>query len=176
MRMALVVMFAVISSGTIRAQDSTSATPSPHAREASVVAADSFYRHPGVARVLGTLIPGAGHFYAGEYLRGYGVYFGSITTIAVGVLLLTADSCTFTQVLSFFVSSCEPRPVWPMRLVGASLVSLGAILWTRHAIDAPRAAERANARHRRRQAAITPVLRSRSGRGGGAEFGLNISW
>jgi len=127
------------------------------------VAADStfqqtepLYRSPKRALILGSLIPGAGHIYAGEYVRGFLNYEATVGSIAEGVLVyLFSDKCMFD-----FLSTtpCKSGAQWPRQALGAGLVGLGAWMWVSTARDAPRAAERANERHRRAAQRAQPII------------------
>ncbi|HET9777306.1 MAG TPA: hypothetical protein VFP77_12105, partial [Gemmatimonadaceae bacterium] len=44
------------------------------------------YRDPQKAVVLGSILPGAGYVYAGEYLHAYGAWLGTIGGIGGGMM------------------------------------------------------------------------------------------
>jgi hypothetical protein len=133
------------------------------AQDTTRVAADStdsvvapLYRSPKRALILGSLIPGAGHIYAGEYVRGFLNYEATVGSIAEGILVyLFSDKCMFD-----FLSTtpCKSGAQWPRQALGAGLVGLGAWMWVSTARDAPRAAERANERHRRAAQRAQPII------------------
>lgn len=136
-------------------------------------AADSVFRDPITARVLGTLVPGAGHIYATEYGRGVALYFGTVSTIGMGALAYVIDACTFAFSNP---TQCHPGPQWPHRTVGVIAMGAGVGMWIYSSIDAPRAARRANERHRRRTASIAPLIEPRRGARGGVNAGIAIPW
>lgn len=81
---------------TVSAQDSTASytAPSPPTTPDSAPPVPGL-RNPFTAALLGTLIPGAGLAYAGQWVRGVGTYFGTIGTVALGSGLVFIDRCTF---------------------------------------------------------------------------------
>jgi len=132
------------------------------AQETSSVIGDSTsravtppYRNPKKALILGSLIPGAGHIHSGEYWRGFLNYEATVGSIGEGVLVFIWDRCMFS-----FLSTtpCKSGAQWPHQVLGAGLVGLGAWMWVSTARDAPRAAERANAKHRRNAQRPEPII------------------
>jgi hypothetical protein len=138
-----------------------SATPKP----------ERLYRDPHRALVFGSLIPGAGHIYAGEYVTGVLTYEATVSAIGTGTLVFLVDKCTFTFLST---TTCKPGPEWPHQLLGASMVGLGIWKWISSARDAPHAAERANERHGGKAAQISPYIAPFSGPSGGTEVGVSI--
>lgn len=102
-------------------------------------------RNGTAATVFGVLLPGAGHIYASEYLRGAGFYFETVSSIGAGVMIHDLDRCTFA-----FLSAtpCEPGRTWPQRTLGVALVATGVATWAISAVDAHRAVDRRLARRR----------------------------
>jgi hypothetical protein len=149
---------------TLLAQDTTEVAPQQTPKP---------YRDPHKARILGSVFPGAGHIYAGEYLRGYGYYVATVGEVGSGVLVFMVDRCTFSFLSA---TSCDPGPQWPHRALGIAMVGAGIWSWVSSARDAPRAAERANARHEARRLQVKPFIEPV--REPNAEFhtGLNVSW
>ncbi len=148
------------------------------AQDTAQVVADSashskpgLYRDPHRAQILGTVIPGAGQFYAGEYLRGYLALVATGGGLAMGPLVFQMDNCTFA-----FLSACNPRPNWPYKLVGAYMVVGAAWTWYSTARDAPHAAERANLRHGSRRAALAPIIEPSPTARGQWNAGVSVSW
>lgn len=139
------IVAALFSAMPAFAQDSTSASLDSVRR-----AVEAPYRDPKKAARLGTLIPGAGHIYAGEYLQGYATYVTTVAAMVTGVVDIS-DKCTWP-----FGSGC-PVPAWRSDLTGAAWIGLGTWEWVLTARDAPRAAERANERHRR-HASLKPLV------------------
>jgi hypothetical protein len=151
---------------TLIAQDSTQAPL------ANATARKVDFRDPIKAAVLGTLIPGAGHVYSTEYGRGAGIYFATASSIGLGALVYTIDRCTFAFLDA---GTCNPGPQWPHRTLGLLAVGAGVGMWIVGAIDAPRAAKRANERHRQ-QTRITPILEPRREASSGVEVGIGVTW
>lgn len=141
--------------------DTSSATPAP----------EKPYRNPRRALILGSIIPGAGHIYAGEYVKGILTYEGTVASIGMGVLTYMVDECTFA-----LFQECESGPAWPHQVVGVGMVGLGLWMWASSARDARRAAERANERHRRRFEAVSPIIKPFSGPSNAPQVGLSILW
>ena len=131
------------------------------------------YRNPKRALLLGSLIPGAGHIYAGEYLKGFVNYEMTVMTIGAGTLVYIVGKCTFTFLSA---SKCDPGPEWPHRVAGVAIVGLGLWTWISSARDAPHAAERANARHSARSRKASPVIAPFSGPGNASQIGMSLSW
>lgn len=107
---AAIAMLLSIAAASAGAQDSTHVTATPDSLA-------SWYRDPRTAQTLGSFIPGAGHMYAGEKLRGLGLGGAAVIGIASGIAA-----------------------------------------WVFGAIDAPRSAQRTNARARRR-VSVAPFVR-----------------
>lgn len=131
------------------------------------------YRNPHRALVLGTLIPGAGHIYAGEYLRGFFTYEATVLAIGGGTLVFIVNKCTFTFLST---TTCKPGPEWPHQVLGITIVGMGIWEWISSARDAPRAAERANARHDARSRAVTPFIAPFSGPANASQIGVSLHW
>lgn len=152
----------------LRAQDATGvvtdSAPRPRA---------TYYRDPHKARILGSVFPGAGHVYAGEYLRGYLNYLGTIGGIGGGIMMYTIDRCTFSFLSA---NSCDPGPQWPHRTLGIAIIGTGIWTWISSARDAAHAAERANERHQERNLLVNPLIETRSQPDAELRAGLNVSW
>jgi hypothetical protein len=144
-----------------RVTDSAAATPETHP-----------YRNPREALILGSLLPGAGHIYAGEYWHGVVNYETTVMTLGMGVMTFMVNKCTF----DFLNPNCKPGPEWPHQALGVALVGLGFRQWVLSARDAPRAAERANERHRRKTAQARPIIGPAGGSHGGWNAGIEIPW
>jgi hypothetical protein len=130
------------------------------------------YRNPREALILGSLLPGAGHIYAGEYWHGVVNYEMTVMSIGTGVMTFLVNKCTF----DFLNPNCKPGPEWPHQALGVALVGLGFRQWVLSARDAPRAAERANERHRRKMAQAKPIIGPAVGSHGGWHAGIEIPW
>lgn len=94
-------------------------------------------RDPKVAAVLGSIVPGSGHLYAGEYLHGVLYYEGTVAPIGAGYLVTIWPDCP-----PFSADPCDSRPAWPRQLFGAAMIATGIGVWVWSAIDAPRAVRR----------------------------------
>ena len=131
------------------------------------------YRDPHKARILGSLFPGAGHVYAGEYLRGYGYYLATVGAVGTGVMVFTVNRCTFSFLSA---TSCDPGPQWPHQALGIAMVGAGVWSWVSSARDAARAAQRANTRHEARTVLVKPIIRPGKEPNAGFQAGLQLSW
>ena len=168
MKVILAVCFAALLSTRSDAQDITSAVPN-----SSTPPESRPYKDPHRALVLGSLIPGAGHIYAGEYFKGFIAYEGTVGTIGVGAMVFLADKC----MLSFLsTTKCESGPAWSHQLLGVAMVGTGIWGWISSARDAPRAAERANARHAAQSRTLTPIIDPFSESTNGPRIGLSLRW
>ncbi|HVS60201.1 MAG TPA: hypothetical protein VHE82_05870, partial [Gemmatimonadaceae bacterium] len=152
----------------LRAQDTTRVTA-----DSAVVPASSLYRNPKRALILGSVIPGAGHIYAGEYVQGFFIYEATVGGIGGGVMTFIFDRC----MLSFLSAThCDSGPQWPHQVLGVALVGAGIWEWISSARDAPHAAERANAKHRRQTFAATPIIEAPVDAYSGWRVGAAIHW
>ena len=168
MKALVVVLIAAAWTSPLTAQDSTRA-----AADSAVAPQTHLYRSPRRALILGSLIPGAGHIYAGEYWHGVLNYEGTVTMIGVGAMTFIVDRC----MLSFLSTTrCDSGPQWPHQVLGVTVVGLGLWQWISSARDAPRAAERANERHRRKMAKAKPIIEVPVGLHGNWRAGVAIPW
>jgi len=149
---------------SLLAQDTTVAAPQQTLKP---------YRDPHKARIFGSLFPGAGHIYAGEYLRGYGYYLATIGGVGSGVMIFMIDKCTFSFLSA---ASCDPGPQWPHQALGIAMVGAGIWSWVSSARDASRAAERANTRHEARRLVVKPFIEPVTEPKAKFHAGLNLSW
>jgi hypothetical protein len=144
------LMLVTVWAHPVRAQDTSAVS-----NDSTSHAVTPLYRNPKKALILGSLIPGAGHIYSGEYWRGFVNYEVTVGSIGEGVLVFIWDRC----MLSFLSTTpCKSGAQWPHQVLGAALVGLGAWMWVSTARDAPRAAERANAKHRRNAQRPEPII------------------
>ena len=162
------ILIAAALTSPLSAQDSSRATA-----DSALTPATTPYRNPHRALIFGSLIPGAGHIYAGEYWRGFLNYEMTVGAIGGGVLVFIVDKCTFS-----FLSAtrCDPGPQWPHQALGVLTVGLGFWQWVSSARDAPRAAERANVKHRRKAAEAKPIIEAPVGPHGDWRVGVAIPW
>lgn len=98
---------------------------------------------PATAAMLGLLVPGAGHIYSHEYPPGVAFLIGVPLTFALGNEIRTWNTCMFV-----IFTPCEPNPE-PYRTTGVAMMALAGVALVGSAIDAHRAAGRANAEHER---------------------------
>ncbi|HEU5183334.1 MAG TPA: hypothetical protein VFU01_02125 [Gemmatimonadaceae bacterium] len=93
-------------------------------------------KSPTAARLVGLVVPGGGHMYAGEV--GHGIlYMAGIPGVLLAGALADAPVCALEALGS---SECERNGLWT-----ASLIVAGAA-WAWSIFDAGRAAHRTNAR------------------------------
>jgi hypothetical protein len=134
----------------LTAQDTTGVT-----RDSAAQPADPPYRNPKRALILGSLIPGAGHIYAGEYLRGIANYEGTVSAFGLGAMTIIMAPCSFSLDKP---TRCGTRPHLVPLLLGVGVVGIGIWEWISSARDAAHAAERANARHLRHRSTATSII------------------
>lgn len=168
MRIVIVVCLALVLGRSLAAQDTTQRTP-----DSTISKSPGRYRNPQRARVLGILLPGAGHIYAGEYLHGVLAYEGTVGGIGSGVLIFMVNKCSFAF---FSPTTCNPGPEWPHQALGVVFVGMGIWEWVSSARDAPHAAERANARHNPRSSAVSPFIDPFSGPANESDIGVSLHW
>ena len=165
MKPVLILAFATLLASSMPAQDSL------QVRDSVSPPRVGFYRDPHRARILGTVIPGAGLFYAGEYLKGYMAYVGAVGGLSLGGLIYGMDGCTFV-----LFNACNPNPRWPYKVFGVVLLASGAWTWFSSARDAPRAAERANQRHRSKAPTLSPIIQPSPIVGNQWNAGVAVRW
>ena len=162
------ILIATVWISPLSAQDSTRTTA-----DSASTPATALYRDPHRALIFGSLIPGAGHIYAGEYWRGFLNYEMTVGTIGMGAMVFIVDKCTFS-----FLSAtrCDPGPQWPHQALGVLTVGLGVWQWVSSARDAAHAAERANEKHRRKTDKAKPIIEAPVGSRGEWRVGVAIPW
>ena len=168
MRGTIMVLLTLVLVTSLDAQDTTRVL-----QDSASTVTPRVYRDPHRAQVLGIILPGAGHFYAGEYLRGYSTWVVTIFGISVGPFIYNSDSCTLRM---FDFSECKPGAKWPYQVVGALMVGSGIWQWISTARDAPHAAERANERHQSRRLKVTPLIIPSAEQGPELGTGIAIRW
>ena len=164
MKYFLYLLLVACLNTTLLAQDTTVAAPGQALEP---------YRDPHKARILGSLFPGAGHIYAGEYLRGYGYYVATVGEVGFGVMVFIVDRCTFSFLSA---TSCDAGPQWPHQALGIAMVGAGIWTWVSSARDAPRAAERANTRHEARTLLVRPIIGPGNQPTASLHAGLSLTW
>lgn len=167
MRVCCVAAIALVSAGPILAQDTTQLSSRPDSSRQRP------FRDPPTAAVLGTLVPGAGHMYSAEYGRGFGILGATWSLITAGELISITDRCMFAF---FNPEPCDPGPRWQARTVGTILIAGGVGTWIAGAFDAPRAARRANERHRLRTSQWAPLVAPCFDSRAGINLGVSVSW
>ena len=167
MRVVIAIGIALLLGSRLAAQNTGTGTS-----DSTSSRAEKPYRDPQRALVLGSIIPGAGHIYAGEYLKGFLTYEGTVTAIGMGTLVFIADECMFTFLNA---TPCKSGPAWPHQALGVAVLGIGVWGWISSARDARHAAERANARHDARRA-ITPFIAPFSGPESASQIGLSLQW
>ena len=168
MRIIIALCIAALVAARSDAQDNGRAVP-----DSSRAPESGLYRDPHRALVLGSLIPGAGHIYAGEYFKGVIAYEATVMSIGMGAMVFIMDKC----MLSFLsTTKCESGAAWPHQLLGVAIVGAGIWEWVTTARDAPRAAERANGRHAAQSRTVTPFIDPFSESGSGPRIGVSLRW
>jgi hypothetical protein len=166
MKALLILLVVPFAATALAAQDTSRAVSDSLSRSGT-----RLYRDPHRAQVLGTIIPGAGQVYAGEYWRGFGDGIGAITGIGLGAVVYSQHRKPFC-----IISPCPPASQWPHRLAGAVMVGIGVWTWISDARDAPHAAERANTAHRAKSVAVIPFIESATKPRNEFRGGLAVSW
>jgi hypothetical protein len=159
--LACLMIISVLAS-PLRAQDTTRVTA-----DSTDSLVTPVYRNPKRALILGSVIPGAGHIYSGEYWHGFLAYETTVAGIIGGVGVSILGECAFV-----LYRACSTGPQW--RALGVGMVGVGIWAWISSARDSPHAAERANAKHQAKMRPATAVIEapidSRSGWRVGAEI------
>ena len=169
MRAAVLVFLTAVSVTCLGAQDTTRTLG-----DSTSVSTEKPYRDPHRAKVLGTIFPGVGHIYAGEYFRGFAAYVVTINGIGIGTIVFLLDRCALAA-LSW--SECKnPPPQWLHQVTGILMVGAGFWTWISTARDAPHAAERANAKHRSKTLKVAPFVEPSAEPGAQWHAGLAVSW
>jgi len=167
MKTHLALVALLVCGAPLSAQDSAKVSEA-----AGAPRTDSVYRDPTAARLFAIVLPGAGHVYAGEYWRGIAIYEGTVASLGMAALVYTIPDCAI-----FAAEPCHPGPRWPRTVVALAGVGLGLYVWVNGVIDAPRAAERANERHRRAQRArVAPLIQGSAVNGGMLRVGAQVAW
>lgn len=127
------------------------------------------YRNPEKARVL-SFIPGWGYAYTGEYLRAYGTWVMTFVGVTVGPIIFSSDTCGF-----IFVTECSKNDRAVNMLTGSLILIVGVSTYITSIRDAPRAAERANERHRK-ELEMHPTVGLSAGPTRRLNAGVNLTW
>lgn len=98
---------------------------------------------PVKAAALAVFIPGAGYIYSHEYAPGVAMLVGTVPLLLFGNEVRQWNGCTFV-----ILGACDPDRE-PFRALGIMMMAGSVLVWAGSVIDAPRAARRANAEHRR---------------------------
>lgn len=139
---------------------------------AQVTPGDARYRSPDTALLLEYLMPGWGHFYAGETKRGAFLLVGSVGAAGAGLVgtLASQDRCDSRNFGAFNRCVDENHINWAPLAVGLG-VAVGIRLYG--LFDADDAARRANARGLASVAPVRPVVAARPG--GETRLGLELT-
>jgi len=109
-------------------------------------------RSPATAALLGALLPGAGHFYAGEKLRAAGFFLVTAENIGTAIYVNNRSGCDVGD--GFFRCDGTGSDDNLRRAVVTLSAITGAVAWIGSAIDAPRAVRRERERQRARSAML----------------------
>lgn len=149
---ALLIGIALLHASALLAQ-----TPDSMRADSALAWQAGYRRQRPTAVVLGALVPGAGHLYAGEWLKSYPIFVASAGGIYVGPVIYNFDRCTFD-----WRPECHPGVPPGARLLGAAVIAGSVTVWVTSAIDAGRAVDRQRARRaraeRRRRQAVWPIV------------------
>jgi hypothetical protein len=162
---ALTIGLLILASTTAGAQDSTVGRfdPLPSARP---------YRDPHKARVIATILPGAGYVYTGEYFRGYATWVVTASSFIYAPYLYEYGSCGFAS-----IDKCMHGALrWESRAMGVISAGTGLWTWIKSVRDAPLSAERTNERHRRRELKAYPTLDLNGQSGNRVGAGVSVRW
>ena len=129
------------------------------------------YRGPHKAQVLAVIVPGAGYAYTGEYLRGYGTWVMTFIGVTVGPIIFSSDTCGF-----LFVGPCSKSDRMANMFAGSLMTASGVWTYISSIRDAPKSAERANERHRRREFKVQPLIDVIPGSAGRLNAGVSVDW
>lgn len=163
-RRAAIAMLCSIAAASAGAQDSARVVTAPDSLA-------SRYRDPHTAQTLGSFLPGAGHIYAGESLRGLGFAGAALIGIAAGITFLTDRQCYYVALDS---SYCRSNVSTSNRINGITELATGVAAWVFGAIDAPRAARRVNAAHQR--VSVAPFARDDGVRHAALGVAVTVGW
>lgn len=168
--MSLVTVFLIALLVSVVPLPAQTVTPAP---ADSSVPSERLHRSPSVARTLGTVLPGAGHIYAGEYSRGYATYLTTVASFGMAAMLFILDGCTLT----FDSHSCDDsRRRWLHRAGGAAGVGVGVWTWVKSARDAPRAARRANERDAGKRRSVSLFVEPHRLESVQVNAGITVRW
>jgi len=154
---ALVLATTLLQSREVLAQASDSARADSLRADSALAWQLGYRRDRRTAVVLGALVPGAGHLYAGEWLRSYLNFVAAAGGIYVGPVVYNFDRCTFD-----WRPQCRSGVPLGARIAGAAYIAGGVTVWITGAIDAGRAVTRQRARRaraeRQRRQSMWPVF------------------
>ena len=143
-------------------------TPSPF----DPLPSEHLYRDPHKARVLATILPGAGYVYTGEYFRGYGTWVVTASSFIMTPFLFDYGACAFAS-----IGECTHGALrWESAALGALSAGIGLWTWISSVRDAPLSAERANEHHRRRELKAHPVVDLSPQPSPQVRAGLSLGW
>ena len=129
------------------------------------------YKDPKAAVAWGYLLPGAGHIYAGESVKGLLVMATSVGALVVGTIV-TLNSGDDNAEIGFDYDFSVGETNWTPSYIGAGVYALG---WIYSVVDAGKAAERTNRKRglSLRSVRLTPYMAvAKSGK---QELGLRLT-
>lgn len=155
----------VLAAEIVAAQDSTTVRAVPTGVEAPQS------KREGVAMLRG-IIPGAGHFYAGERTRG--TVLASAFVIGVGLMVLAQDEEWVCDPDIFLGEGCyyDWTAAYENRVHTGIALSLGSMVYS--VVDARRAARRTNRRNGLAPARVTAVPHVVPSRRGSTMVGISL--
>jgi hypothetical protein len=145
---AVSLLIAVAGSTPIAAQSQSDST--------GAAGRSQGWKDPSLAGLLGVLHPGLGHYYVGDWARGRRVQFRALSAITMGLALVVIGGAG-----GVCQAPCDAE--WALIGVGAGAVAVGFGVWGYGAVDAWRAAGRANAARRTGLRLSATPNRSRAG-------------
>lgn len=163
MKSLVLFLIAAVLTSPLSAQDST-----PTTADSAAPTATHLYRNPHRALIFGSLFPGAGHVYAGEYVRGFLYYESVVAPIGMGAMGI--------MISSICLARCNRGGQVLGEAASAMLVGAGVWQWVSTARDAAHAAERANVKHSRKSARFKPIIAAPVGTHGDWDLGVEIPW
>ena len=165
MKNVLIAALLIFGSSATIAQEPTAGGFDP-------VPSERPYRDPHQARVLATILPGAGYVYTGEYFRGYGTWVVTASSFIYAPFLYEYGSCGFAS-----IDKCMRGALrWESRGMGALSAGIGLWTWISSVRDAPLSAERTNERHRRRELKAHPLVDVDPQFGTRLRAGMSLGW
>lgn len=144
----------MVSAPRIMAQQVTAASA---LSDSAVAWQLGYQKMESTAFVLGLVLPGLGHAYAGEWWRGYLFLLAGGGGLAEGAVMYQWPRCGFDFLSG---TDCSVSPA--ARVMGGVMVTASLAVWAMSAADAKEAVDRGRARRandaRRRRDAMSPII------------------